>query len=324
MSAAGLVALASTILLGLADMTLRAQASASETPSANSHPPPAWQLAAGRQMEFEVASIRLGEQGKFTPPNFALNIDDTSIPTGGRFMADFPLPVYIEFAYKLMLTSEERDAMLAHLPKWVATQLFVINAKAPTTDATKDQMRLMMQSLLADRFKLAVHFEMKESPAFSLEVIKPGKTGSRLRPHTEGLACNAKWVAPPDRTSPSVPPGGFMPTCGAVALLGASNQTFVLGARDMTMDHLAQYLPTLIPFGRPIVDRTGLVGSFDLSLRFAPEPNGASTTDTAAQAGSEGPTAFEALKEQLGLTLKPTKAAIKVLVIDHIEQPSPN
>jgi uncharacterized protein (TIGR03435 family) len=182
----------------------------------------------------------------------------------------------------------------------------------------------MVQSLLADRFKLAVHFEAKELPAFALVSVKPGATGPRLRPHAEGLACDAKWIAPPDRTSPSVPPGGFMPTCGSVALLLGPNHTFILGSRDIVMDHLAYYLPTLIPFGRPIVDRTGLAGSFDLSLQFAQEPNGASTADATAQSYSEGPTAFEALKEQLGLTLKPIKAPLRFLVIDHVEQPSPN
>jgi bla regulator protein BlaR1 len=285
--------------------------------------PPAWQTAAGGKMEFEVASIRLGDSTKFVPPNFALNIDDTPIPAGGRFTADFPLPAYIEFAYKLMLTREERDAMLAHLPKWVATQPFVIDAEAPMADVTKDQMRLMMQSLLADRFKLVVHFETQDLSAFALVPIKPGKTGPRLLPHEQGLACDAKWIATLDRTSPSVPPGGFMPTCGGVALLLGQN-TLIMGSRDITMDHLAQYLPTLIPFDRPIVDQTGLTGSFDLSLQFAPEPNGASIDDTPAQTGLEGPTAFEALKEQLGLTLKPIKAPIQILVIDHIEQPSPN
>jgi len=283
---------------------------------------PAWQTAAGGHMEFEVASIRLGETEKFASPTFALNIDDTPIPPGGRFFADFSLETYIEFAYKIMPTHEEQKAMTEHLPKWVAAQSFVIEAKAPVPNPTKDQMRLMMQSLLADRFKLAVHFETKEMPAFALVPVKPGRTGPRLRTHAEGLACDAKWVAPADRTSPSVPPGGFMPACGAVALLAAPNHTFILGARDLTMDHLALYLPSLIPFGRPIVNQTGLAGAFDLSLQFTPEQGIASIAD--AQADSQGTTAFEALKEQLGLTLKPIKAPLQILVIDHVEEPSPN
>lgn len=275
-------------------------------------------------MEFEVASIKPSEVGKFSPPNIALNIDDAPIPHGGRFSADFTLPVYIEFAYKLMLTSEEQEAMVAHLPKWVASQPFSIDAKAPTADPTKDQMRLMMQSLLADRFHLVVRFETQELPAFALVSIKPGKTGPRLRPHAEGLACDAKWIGPADRTAPSVPPGGFMPTCGEVALVMAPNRTFLLGARDLTMDHLALYLPTLIPFGRPIVNQTGLSGTFDLSLQFTPEQGMASTSAADAQLDSQGTTAFEALKEQLGLTLKPTKAPLRVPVIERVEQPSPN
>jgi bla regulator protein blaR1 len=298
--------------------------SAQSSPNTVPSQVPAWQTAAGGHMEFEVASIKLGEPGKFMPPNIAMNIDDTPIPPGGRFSADFPLGTYIEFAYKIMLTHEEQRAMTEHLPKWVTSQSFVIEAKAPIADATKDQMRLMMQSLLADRFKLAVHFETQELPAFALVPIKPGKTGPRLRPHAEGLACDAKWIAPADRTSSSVPPGGFMPTCGTVAILSAPNHTFIFGARDLTMDHLALYLPTLIPFGRPIVNQTGLVGTFDLSLHFTPEQGIASTSPTDAQSDSQGTTAFEALKEQLGLTLKPIKAPLQILVIDHVEQPSPN
>lgn len=64
-------------------MPLKAQATTDQTPSANSRTTPAWQIAAGGKMEFHVASIKLGEQGKFTSPNIALNIDDTPIPPGG-------------------------------------------------------------------------------------------------------------------------------------------------------------------------------------------------------------------------------------------------
>jgi bla regulator protein blaR1 len=323
MRAVGLLALVSTVVLGLANVLLTAQTTSGEILSARPNAMPAWQAAAGKHMEFEVASIRLGEPGKFTPPNIALNIDDESIATGGRFFADFPLPVYVEFAYKLMLTREERETTLAHLPKWVVSQPFVIEARAPTTNVTKDQMRLMMQALLAERFKLSIHFETRQSPAFALVTIKPGTTGKRLRPHSEGLACDEKWIAPADPSSPSVPPGGFLPTCGGVLLIPGPNHSYILGSRGITMNHLAQYLPTLIPFGRPIIDRTGLRGNFDFSLEFAPEriaPNSGADV----QSEPPGTTAFEALKEQLGLALKPIKAPLPVLIIDHVEQPSPN
>jgi bla regulator protein blaR1 len=90
------------------------------------------------------------------------------------------------------------------------------------------------------------------------------------------------------------------------------------------MDHLALYLPTLIPFGHPIVNQTGLAGTFDLSLQFTPEQGMASTSAADAQPDSPGTTAFEGLKEQLWLTLKPIRAPLRVPVIDRVEQPSPN
>jgi bla regulator protein blaR1 len=112
--------------------------------------------------------------------------------------------------------------------------------------------------------------------------------------------------------------------CSTVVLRSGPNHTLVLGSRDITMNHLAQYLPTLIPFGRPIIDRTGLSGTFDFSLEFIPERVTASNSDADLQPEPQGTTAFEALKEQLGITLKPIKAPMQALVIDHVEQPSPN
>src|SRR5580692_11435398 len=68
----------------------------------------AWQIAAGGKMAFEVASIRPSDPGKFTPPAFPLDAGDAYASTGGRFSADFPLSVYITFAYKLSPTPEQR------------------------------------------------------------------------------------------------------------------------------------------------------------------------------------------------------------------------
>src|ERR1017187_4026478 len=93
------------------------------------------------------------------------------------------------------------------------------------------------------------------------------------------------------------------------------------------IQHLADYLGNLPPvsdFGRPVVDETGLSGTFDFSLNVTPVRNSTSAPGTESQLDAGGPTFEEALKEQLGLKLRPTKAPIQVLVIDHVEQPSPN
>ena len=288
-----------------------------------SPPAPDWQTAAGGKMEFEVASIRLSKPDAFTPPNFALNLDDTPIPPGGRFSADFRLETFVDFAYKIMPTRQQTEAMLAHLPRWALTDHFVIEARAEG-NPTKDQMRLMVQSLLADRFKLATHFESREVPVLALVPVKPGKTGPRLQPHFEGLACDAKWVAPPDRSSPSLPPGGFMPVCGAFGAIAGPDHSVLLGARDTSLQLFANYLPTIQDLGRPVVDWTGLSGRFDFSLTWTPEPKNPSPLGAETPPDPGGTTLFEAVKEQLGLKLEPAKAPVQFLVIDHVEQPSPN
>jgi uncharacterized protein (TIGR03435 family) len=287
---------------------------------------PDWETKAGGKMSFEVAAIKPAEPGKRIEANISLNIDNEPAPPGGRLVVRGTLSDLIEFAYKLMTTREQEQTMLSRVPKWVASEDFVIEAKA-AGNPTKDQMRLMMQSLLADRFKVALHFEMQEAPVLALLLDKAGKTGPRLRPHAEGLPCDAKWTAPPDLSSPSVAPGGFIPICGPVRAIDGPNNAAILGARDVTVQHLAYYLGTIPPvseFGRPVVDETGLSGTYDFSMSVTLVPRGASAPGTEAQPDTGGSTFEEAMKEQLGLKLKLTRAAIQVLVIDHVERPSPN
>src|SRR6202012_1136012 len=91
---------------------------------------PDWQKAAGGAMTFEVASVR-EDKGPFRSPSFALSSDEWFREPNGRFHADFALPTYIEFAYKIWLTGEERRAMLANLPAWVKSDRFDIEATDP-------------------------------------------------------------------------------------------------------------------------------------------------------------------------------------------------
>ncbi len=284
---------------------------------------PHWQKAAGGKMAFEVATVKPAEAGRRVEQSVGLNIDDEPIAPGGRFLVQAKLPSLIDFAYKILSTREQRDAMFARLPKWVASDSFVIEAKAEG-NATKDQMRLMMQSLLADRFQLVLHFETKEMPVLTLVLDKPGSIGARLRPHADGLPCDAKWTAPPDLASPTVAPGGFLPFCGTTALIISPHQSLLVGARDVTLQYIATYMPMCQDFGRPVVDRTGLTGTYDFSLNSMPESDDPSTPSTDAQLDTEAPTFLAALKEQLGLKLRPTRARIQVMVIDHVERPSPN
>jgi uncharacterized protein (TIGR03435 family) len=275
---------------------------------------PEWQKAAGDKMSFEVASIKPGDQAKFTPPNF--NMDDVDTFGGadphGHLVASFPLLDYVFFAYKLSYAREQTEALVAHLPKWFSTDRYVINAQAEG-DPTKDQMRLMMQSLLLDRFKLAVHFERREFQVLALVLDKPEKTGPKLYPHSKGLPCDA-----PPTNSTDV----FPPFCDKVLARDKPNRVILMGARNFTMAQIAATLSTAGRLPHFVVDRTGLEGHFDFTLEWTNQ----SVDLVPAQEAQLllGSSYQQALQEQLGLKLQSTKASIDTLVIDRVERPTEN
>jgi uncharacterized protein (TIGR03435 family) len=202
------------VLVGIADAPAILAQSASGVPQ--------WQAAAGGHTAFDVASVKLlkpGSRGRV--PNFALDDGDgfTDPQSGesphGRLSVAFPVSVYISFAYKLSLTPDQRQAMLARLPKWVDTDRIDIEAKA-AGNPTKDQMRLMMQSLLAERFHLAVHYETQEMPVYALTRIKPGTWGPKLIRHADGPPC--------DVPGPQNPATGMSDPGADVFPLGASRR----------------------------------------------------------------------------------------------------
>ena len=288
-----------------------------------------WQAKAGGKMSFEVASVKLSQaSGPPSAPTVNLNAGDSYHPTN-YFHADFPLWSYIQFAYKLWWPSDEQQREIARLPKWV-TDRYIIDARA-AGNPTKDQMRLMMQSLLAERFKLAAHFESREVPVYILTLIKPGKLGPKLIPHAEGRACDASAADPgpvPARViqgEAEPGPENFPPMCDTVALIRRQNHTNVMGYRNATMEMIAGSLSgTLFP-GRVLVDRTGLSGRFDFTLTWAPDPTGPPPSDASpAPAEPGGPSPFQALREQLGIKAEPSKAPVPILVVDRVERPSEN
>jgi uncharacterized protein (TIGR03435 family) len=236
------------------------------------------------------------------------------------------LSAYISFAYKLQQT--QAKAAFAQAPKWVTTDGFEIEARAEG-DPTKDQMRLMMQSLLSERFHLAVHFDTREAPAFVLTLAKPGKTGPNLRPHSEGPPC-------PEFAQPVTTPvnGDVFPRNCDTDQMRTTNGLRTIGYRNATTSLLAT---TIYFYGamagevdRPVVDQTGLDGNFDVTIKYVPGEMerlrrlGALPNPDASPADPQGAAFLHAVREQLGLKLTPSKAPIRELVIDHVERPSEN
>jgi bla regulator protein BlaR1 len=299
------------VAVGIADGPLGAQS-----------PDISWEARAGGKMAFEVASVK--PTNAFRRPNFPLAGDEKT--PGGRFSSTLPLLVCITFAYKL-----EQGDISTQLPKSFPTHTFDIEARAPG-NPTKDRMRLMMQSLLADRFKLRVHFETREGPLYALTLVQPGHTGPKLRPHEEGPACpdsfdkSSSGIPAPPRNASDV----FPPMCGSAVTRGTREGTWV-GGRDVTMERIA--IDTVHSFGslvgevdRPVVDQTGLKRRYDFRLEL---PAGIlslalSSAPPATPADSTGTPFLDALRKQLGLKLVSSKGPIRRLVIDHVEPPSAN
>src|SRR5271163_2421347 len=134
-------------------------------------------------MSFDVASVKQNKCG--LPPSCSIDANISLIPgdnfasTGGLFTeTNWYLRPLIVFAYKL--NANHYQLLTAQLPKWANTERFDIEARS-SGNPTKDQFRLMMQSLLADRFKLAAHYETRQLPVFALVLDEPGKLGPTLR-----------------------------------------------------------------------------------------------------------------------------------------------
>lgn len=201
--------------------------------------------------------------------------------------------------------------MLSHLPKWVATDSYDIEAKAAKGDPTKDEMRLMMQSLLAERFGLKVHWETQDVPLLALTLVKPDKWGPKLRRHEDGPACDS-----------AAGPEVFPNVCDVYAMTMRPDKGNQLGSRNTTLALIAGALSGPGKLGRPVVDRTGIGGRVDFTLEWALETPQTSGPD--AVPDLQGTSFVEALREQLGMKLESTRGPLQVLVVDNVERPTEN
>lgn len=279
-------------------------------------------MAAGGKMSFEVASIRQSKPGSEFSNTGELDFSNTFPPTGGLLTTTSDLVGYIIFAYKIVDASQV-PSLVNQLPKWAPTEDFDIQARAENHSPTKDQMRLMMQSLLADRFKLAIHIETRQLPVYALVLDKPGEPGPQLQPHPDGVPCTGPTKAAP--AGPVSEPPSF---CGAVQGWPVNNQRH-FRMMDVTMDQIAAFFASMGAGQggldhRPMLDRTGLSGRFDFNIEFLPDSNGLRSPGADAMPEAPGPSFTEALKNQLGLKLVKQTGPVDVFVIDHVERPSEN
>lgn len=314
-----------------------------------------WEKTAGGTQQFEVASVREDKLGGDSSGNFALDgngnvywvMGQNDEPTreGSLFRAtNQTLLRYIIFAYKLGGTQELPlrlqfwAGMRMNVPAWIKSTRFDIEARAPRA-ATKDQMRLMMQSLLEERFKLAVHRETRQAPVFAMTLEEPGMLGPQLRVHPANDTCATTVF--PHAAGADAEKGGAQKSvaaigrsqtlpipCGMIARLPPNVPgRHRIGGRNVTLAMVAESLPAqtgLATFPKPVIDRTGLSGTFDFSLEWTQAVAGDMAVGPNAQGEEPGPSIAQAMKQQLGLKLESTKGPVELLVIDHVEKPTAN
>ena len=235
----------------------------------------------------------------------------------GRFlMTNTPLRPLMRTAYKLPHTGNQ--GLILGAPDWVDHIPYDIEAKADG-DPPREQMLLMLQAMLADRFKLAWHWETRQLPVYALVMIKPGKTGPHFVAHAaDNSTCVPAQPRPP--LQPGEAPPRVPPPCGGGLWASAGHL-----AAEVTMETLAKSLSYYQQIDRPVVDKTGLNGTFDITLDYVPFARGGQPSSDASTSDPSLPsTIFEALQEQLGLKLVSQTGPVDVLVVDHVEEPSPN
>jgi uncharacterized protein (TIGR03435 family) len=250
---------------------------------------------------FERASIRRNPSGDMRASIQAL--------PGGYRAVNAPVRLLIRDAYAL------QGFQLVGGPSWLDSERFDVTARAEG-DPTPDQERLMLRSLLADLFALSVHSETREMPVYAMVLARQdGTFGPQLR--RSGADCSE---APPWQGTGPAPNRDRKSPCSAAGPGSSGGMRF----RGVTLDAFAKFLTT--PAQRPVVDRTGLTGLFDVDLDLAaelgPPPPPPGARDQIDRAGA--PSIFTALQQQLGLDLDPRRAPIDVVVIDRVQLPVPN
>jgi uncharacterized protein (TIGR03435 family) len=223
---------------------------------------------------FQVATIKPSKPGEL----LRIQIQGRRFATTGSSVVDV-----LKYAYGV------HASQIVDGPAWLGTEKFDLLADPDTESRpSSDEMKRMVQELVADRFHLSFHRAKRELPVYAIVV---GKTDPKLTKST--------------RDPNGIPAAAFSP-------LGK------LSVGNATMTDLATFMQRYVT-DRPVVDKTGIPGKYDLNLVWTPDDKATSTDDPNAPPGL-----FTAIQEQLGLKLEAVKAQVDVLVVDHVEQPSEN
>jgi len=275
---------------------------------------------------FEVASVKpvaFGPTRIEMPPTGRVNFTNASVKT------------LVRTAYRL------ENYQIIGGPDWLDVDRFDVQARpaedyqppklAPCigADCPLTPVQLMMQGLLADRFQLKMHREMREMPVYELTI---GKNGFKLKevPEPAPREPGAPFPPPPPPPPPGTPPpttAGALPTAPPGVMMGFP---FGFSASAVAFAVLPSYLSQIL--GRSVIDRTGIKGIYDFKLAFSrdglpnnfPGPPPPAGAPAPLIASDPAPSIFTALQEEMGLKLDSAKGMTEVLVIDSVQKPTEN
>jgi bla regulator protein blaR1 len=258
---------------------------------------------------FEVATVKPGESGSQQRMLW--------LEAGKLTAKNMPLKDLIMFAYDAKSTSQ-----ISGLPEWANSATYTIDAKEDEAtakaldklprDPRNQQIRLMLQGLLEDRFHLKVSHAEKELPVYALVVAKGGPKLKASAPD------------PPQEANAPAPSPGDLPKMRNRIMMGPGS----VDAADIPMDDFASGILSRLPEtgDRVVVNKTGLAGKYDFTLKWTPEsaPRPGTPEADNGMPDTNTPGLFTALEEQLGLKLESQKGSVETLVIDSVDRPTPN
>jgi len=254
-------------------------------------------------LAFEVASVKAGPGEQAEGSTFI--VPGRFLP-GGRFEArNSQLLTLVRRAYEEF--SLEPGQIIG--PTELLEERFDVDGRAGR-DVPEPIIRLMLRQLLADRFKMRVHTEKRTVDAYELLVARTDRRlGPQIRPAKADCKATMAAVARGEMAMPQAAVAGGPIACGVSSGVRDGANRYYLGGRPIS--NLAIVLQNVL--NRRVIDRTGLIGEFDVELFWAVD-----------SANEKLPSLLTAVRDQLGLRLQPGKTEIESLVIDHVERPTPD
>jgi uncharacterized protein (TIGR03435 family) len=250
------------------------------------------------ETRFDVASIKPFDASGGTAPRMSMS--------AGRYnVAGVTLPGIVSQALSVP------PSRITGLPDWSVKERYTIAAKAPEGTPSTDSraMFVMLANLLKDRFKMATHTETREVPVFDMVFARNDKRFGPAFKESPAACRAAGSIRPGECESVRINPGGTARLSG------------------VPMEMIARILTPYL--GREVIDKTALTSYYDVTLKWTPEVRSATVPAPGLPSGTlpldpDAPNIFTAVQEQLGLKLESARAPLEVVVIDHLEKPTPD